>query len=89
VPRRLREGPALTTSCSPPSGCFSPDALERMLAGLSTRRYGHGLEPSRGVGGRSKRLDEPIGGNHAGSSRRPNTPCRVYGADLSGLDWLR
>jgi transposase-like protein len=61
-------------------------ALERMLAGLSTRRYGHGLEP----------VGEQVDATAASTSRSAvsrrfvaateHALAELMGADLSGLD---
>ena len=37
-------------------------ALEKMLAGLSSRRYGHGLEPAGQAVRDAGRLDQQVGG---------------------------
>jgi len=64
-------------------------ALERMLAGLSTRRYPLGLEPVGTRAPRRRRALRPSRRCHAGSSRppRPRWPSCACGrlADAAGL----
>ena len=61
------------------------ETLERMMAKLSTRRYGAGLEP---VGPPSRRpaVDVQVGGVPALRGRHRDGAGRADGADLSELD---
>ena len=66
APARCRCRP---TSCSPPPSCSGRMAMERMLAGVSTRRYPVALEPV-GAGSRGRRRSRPASRRCRASSWR-------------------